>query len=246
MDSWPQIVGIKTRVKKKKKKKNRNIYFFNSYSELFASFMSFDSVSEDLPKVHMTCMYQEQEKPPSLIHTVTFLSKNTFVGLPTLKAYSKMEVYFRFKTKHTSGLFFYNGGKHNDFVLAELINGHLLINIRLGTHVIRLRDSSKNSYNDNYWHTVHLLQISATMFCLLVDDLVSSTATISRPHNIQLNGMFYVGEYYHYSSFSAIVMYIILCVTYLPFKLKSIMLSPSLWKNNPVSRQKKWKQFFYH
>ncbi|KAL4134816.1 hypothetical protein QTP88_006525 [Uroleucon formosanum] len=149
--------------------------------------------SEDLPKVHMTSKYQKQEKPPSLVHTVTFLSKNTFIGLPPLKAYSRMEVYYRFKTKHTSGLFFYNGGKHNDFALAELINGHILINIRSGTHVIRLRDTSKNSYSDNYWHSVHLLQISATMFCLLIDDQVASTTTISRPHNIQLNGMFYVG-----------------------------------------------------
>lgn len=161
----------------------------------------------------MTCMYQEQEKPPSLIHTVTFLSKNTFIGLPTLKAYSRMEVYFRFKTKHTSGLFFYNGGKHNDFVLAELINGHLLINIRSGTHVIRLRDSSKNSYNDNYWHSVHLLQISATMFCLLIDDQVSSTAAISRPHNIQLNGMFYVGKY-DCLVLSVLWTYITPCVLY--------------------------------
>lgn len=143
----------------------------------------------------MTSKYQKQEKPPSLVHTVTFLSKNTFIGLPPLKAYSRMEVYYRFKTKHTSGLFFYNGGKHNDFALAELINGHILINIRSGTHVIRLRDTSKNSYSDNYWHSVHLLQISATMFCLLIDDQVASTTTISRPHNIQLNGMFYVGEF---------------------------------------------------
>ncbi|VVC42463.1 Concanavalin A-like lectin/glucanase domain,EGF-like domain,Laminin G domain [Cinara cedri] len=149
--------------------------------------------AEDLPKVHMTSKYQKQEKPPSLVHTVTFLSKNTFIGLPPLKAYSRMEVYFRFKTKHTSGLFFYNGGKHNDFALAELINGHLLINIRSGTHVIRLRDASKNSYNDNYWHSVHLLQVSATMFCLLIDDQAAATTTISRPHNIQLSGMFYVG-----------------------------------------------------
>lgn len=142
----------------------------------------------------MTSRYQKQEKPPSLVNTVTFLSKNAYIGLPTLKAYSRIEVYFRFKTKHTSGLFFYNGGKHNDFILAELINGHLLINIRSGTHVIRLRDMSKDSYSDNFWHSVHLLQISATMFCLLIDDQVASTMIMSRPHNIQLNGMFYVGE----------------------------------------------------
>lgn len=162
---------------------------------LVISFFFLILVSEDLPKVHMTSKYQKQEKLPSFVHTVTFLSKNTFIGLPPLKAYSRMEVYFRFKTKHTSGLFFYNGGKHNDFALAELINGHLLINIRSGTHVIRLRDTSKNGYNDNYWHSVHLLQISATMFCLLIDDQVAATTTMSRPHSIQLNGMFYVGEF---------------------------------------------------
>lgn len=142
----------------------------------------------------MTSKYQKQDKPPSLVHTIRFLSKNTFVGLPPLKAYSRMDVYFRFKTKHASGVFFYNGGKHNDFVLAEIVNGHVLVNIRSGAHMIRLRDASKNSYNDNFWHSVHLSQTSATMFCLLVDDQVVATTAMSRPHNIQLNGMFYVGE----------------------------------------------------
>lgn len=142
----------------------------------------------------MTSSYKKQEKPPTLVNTITFLSKNTYVGLPPLKAYSRMEIYFRFKTKYTSGLIFYNGGKHNDFVLAELINGQVFVNIRSGTHMIRLRETSKISYSDNYWHSVHLLQVSATMFSLLIDDQVASTTVMARPHNIQLNGMFHVGE----------------------------------------------------
>ncbi|XP_050438780.1 neurexin-1a isoform X2 [Adelges cooleyi] len=151
--------------------------------------------SEDLPKIHMTVGLLKQEKPPTMIHTVTFLSKNTFVGLPPLKAYSRIEVYFRFKTRHSSGLFFFNGAgdKRNDFALTELVNGHVLVNIRSGTHVVRLRDTSKMVLNDNFWHTIHLVQISPTMFCLMVDDQVVATTTMSRPHNIQLNDMFYVG-----------------------------------------------------
>lgn len=142
----------------------------------------------------MTSKYQKPDKPPSLARTVTFLSKHTYVGLPPLKAYSRTDVYFRFKTKHASGVLFYNGGKHNDFVLAELVNGHVLVNIRSGSHTVRLRDVSKTGRGDNYWHSVHLLQLSATMFGLLIDDHVTHATVMSRPHNVQLDGMFYVGE----------------------------------------------------
>lgn len=145
-------------------------------------------------KVLTTAEYRRPEKPPSLVHTVTFLSKNTYVGLPALRAYSRTDVYFRFKTKHAAGVLFYNGGEQNDFVLAELVNGHVVVNVRSGTHAIRLRDASANGLGDNYWHSVHVLQVSATTFCLLVDDRPSSAAAMSRPHNMQLDGTFYVGE----------------------------------------------------
>lgn len=45
---------------------------------------------------------------PSITHAVTFKSRNTYVGLPQLKAFSKMNIDFWFKTTTAHGLLLYN------------------------------------------------------------------------------------------------------------------------------------------
>ncbi len=56
---------------------------------------------------------------------VTFRDKETYLGLPQLKAYYNVWIHFKFKTLESDGLLMYNDGRGDDFLAVELVDGHL-------------------------------------------------------------------------------------------------------------------------
>ncbi|XP_061721601.1 neurexin 1 isoform X2 [Cydia pomonella] len=133
-------------------------------------------------------------KPDSLnvYKAVTFKSKHTYVGLPLLKAYGNTYLDFYFRTTEMDGLLFYNGGKKQDFIAIELVNGHIHCVFNLGDNVVTMKDKLKNFLNDNRWHTVSVRRPTPKMHTLQVDDDIEMHTTSSNLM-LELDSVLYVG-----------------------------------------------------
>ncbi|KAH9630050.1 hypothetical protein HF086_008020 [Spodoptera exigua] len=133
-------------------------------------------------------------KPDSLnvYKSVTFKSKHTYVGLPLLKAYANTYLDFYFRTTEMDGLLFYNGGKKQDFIAVELVNGHIHCVFNLGDGVVTMKDKLKNFLNDNRWHTVSVRRPTPKIHTLQVDDDLEMHTTSSNLM-LELDSVLYVG-----------------------------------------------------
>lgn len=110
-----------------------------------------------------------------------------------LKAYSSVNIDFRFKTLEANGLLFYNGGRRNDFVGVELVNGHVHYIFDLGDGPITLRDKSRVHMNDNRWHVVSIRRPGPKTHTLVVDDVIEVYNAPGNNMHMELEGIMYVG-----------------------------------------------------
>ena len=78
-----------------------------------------------------------QHMEDSVYKPVSFTSHHTYLGLPQLKAYNMIDIYFQLKTSDEDGLILYNGGKGDDFVAVELIRGHIHYTFNMGYRKIK-------------------------------------------------------------------------------------------------------------
>ncbi|XP_054706570.1 neurexin-1-like [Uloborus diversus] len=126
-------------------------------------------------------------------HPVTFKSKFTFLGLPQLRAYSTLNLYFQFKTMEPNGLLLYNGGKGQDFLAVELVDGHLHYVFNLGDGPRGVRSNTRSTLNDNQWHAVTIGRPSAHQHTLMVDDTITKVTSQGPNTHLDLQGLLYVG-----------------------------------------------------
>lgn len=131
----------------------------------------------------------------NLHRPVTFRSKHTFIGLPMLRAYSSIHIDFMFKTREANGLIMFNGGKKEDFVAVELVDGHINYVVNVGDGTVTLRDTVRAHLNDNRWHTVGIRRPSAKQHTLMVDDDIVVAANFGTG-NLELDGILYLGGVY--------------------------------------------------
>ncbi|XP_023936294.1 neurexin-1 isoform X1 [Bicyclus anynana] len=133
-------------------------------------------------------------KPDSLnvYKSVTFKSKHTYVGLPLLKAYGNTYLDFYFRTTEMDGLLFYNGGKKQDFIAVELVNGHIHCVFNLGDGVVTMKDKIKSFLNDNRWHTVSIRRPTPKIHTMQVDEDLEMHTTSSNLM-LELDSVLYVG-----------------------------------------------------
>lgn len=126
-------------------------------------------------------------------HAATFRSKHSYVGLAMLKAYSNVFIDFRFKTLEANGLLFFNGGRRNDFIAIELVNGKVHYIFDLGDGPITLRDTSRIHMNDNRWHVVSIRRPGPKTHTLIVDDTIEVYNTPGNNMHMELEGIMYIG-----------------------------------------------------
>ncbi|XP_034833853.2 neurexin 1 isoform X3 [Maniola hyperantus] len=133
-------------------------------------------------------------KPDSLnvYKSVTFKSKHTYAGLPLLKAYGNTYLDFYFRTTEMDGLLFYNGGKKQDFIAVELVNGHIHCVFNLGDGVVTMKDKIKSFLNDNRWHTVSIRRPTPKVHTMQVDEDLEMHTTSSNLM-LELDSVLYVG-----------------------------------------------------
>ncbi|XP_046805678.1 neurexin-1 isoform X2 [Lucilia cuprina] len=131
--------------------------------------------------------------PGNPYHAATFRSKHSYVGLPMLKAYSTISVDFRFKTVEPNGLLLYNGGRRNDFVAVELVNGHIHYTFDLGDGPITMRDKTRVHMNDNRWHQVSIRRPGPKTHTLAVDESFEIITLSGNSMHLELSGILYIG-----------------------------------------------------
>lgn len=168
-------------------------FIFNgiSYIDLARSAPKEKSDVKGLPHIKVSAKFITNSLE-SLHRPVTFRSKHTFVGLPMLRAYSTMHIDFMFKTRESNGLIFFNGGRKNDFIAVELVEGHIHYVLNVGEGLITLKDNTHAHLNDNRWHTVGIRRPTPRQHTLMVDDdLVVWSANGSG--NLELEGILYLG-----------------------------------------------------
>lgn len=77
---------------------------------------------------------------------VTFKSKNSYLSLATLQAYTSMHLFFQFKTTSPDGFILFNSGDGNDFIAVELVKGYdLLLNYAFNMMNMKCNFRSNNS-----------------------------------------------------------------------------------------------------
>ncbi|XP_067618490.1 neurexin 1 isoform X1 [Eurosta solidaginis] len=131
--------------------------------------------------------------PGNPYHAATFRSKHSYVGLPMLKAYSSVSVDFRFKTVEPNGLLLYNGGRRNDFIALELVNGHIHYTFDIGDGPVTMRDKSRIHMNDNRWHQVSIRRPGPKTHTLTVDDSFEIVTLTGNSMHLELAGILYIG-----------------------------------------------------
>ncbi|KAG5671262.1 hypothetical protein PVAND_001469 [Polypedilum vanderplanki] len=131
--------------------------------------------------------------PGSPYKVATFKSKHSYVGLAMLKAFDSVSIDFRFKTLEPNGILFFNGGKKNDFICIELVNGHIHYIFDMGDGMVTMRDKSKVHMNDNRWHSVSIRRPGPKTHSLIVDDSLETMVTSSNSMHLKLDGILYIG-----------------------------------------------------
>lgn len=126
-------------------------------------------------------------------HAATFRSKHSYVGLAMLKAYTSISIDFRFKTVEPNGLLVFNGGRRNDFVAVELVNGHIHYTFDLGDGPVTMRDKSRIHMNDNRWHQVSIRRPGPKTHTLTVDDSFEIISLTGNNMHLELAGILYIG-----------------------------------------------------
>lgn len=167
-------------------------FIFNGISYIdIAQAAPKEKMQSGMPHVKMAAKFIKHNLE-TFHRPVTFRSKHTFVGLPMLRAYSTIHIDLMFKTREANGLIFFNGGRKDDFIGIELIDGHIHYALNVGDGAIKLRDNLPTHLNDNRWHTVGIRRPNAKQHTLMVDDDLVVTTTVG-VGNLELEGILYLG-----------------------------------------------------
>lgn len=144
-----------------------------------------------LNQFQMTTKFGDKEQ--IIHHPVTFKSKFTYIGLPQLKAYFIMNLYFQFKTLESNGLILYNKGKGQDFIAVELLNGHLYCIFNMGDGPRKMKSNTRNTLNDNAWHSVTISRLLPNQHTMMVDDVITTLTTSGSNIHLDLDDLLYFG-----------------------------------------------------
>jgi len=129
-----------------------------------------------------------------IINSISFMSHHTYLGMPQIKVYNMIDIFFKFKTSEANGLILYNAGKNDDFIAIELINGHIQYTINMGFGHITLKDNVDRSLADNKYHSVSIKRPNRYSQVLIIDNYhkVSSTG-LGDNYYLNLDGIFFLG-----------------------------------------------------
>lgn len=115
-----------------------------------------------------------------------------------LKLYTTFSISLRLRTTQTDGLLVYSGGgSGGDFLVLELVAGHVhyVYDTGTGTRYLSLDRPGDPRLNDNAWHTLSLHRPNILSHVLRVDDVSveDELAEGSRALHYDMDDSIYVG-----------------------------------------------------
>ena len=132
---------------------------------------------------------------PRLTHNpITITSASTFIQLETLRVPPQMVLSFMFRTKESSGVIFFNGGRNGEFIAGELYKGsfHFLFNTSDSAPALRVY--TPQPLNDNKWHQVTIKRdADGKSFVVIVDGHTSVLRSDAKDATLDLQGPLYIG-----------------------------------------------------
>jgi len=135
-----------------------------------------------------------QHMEDSVYKPVSFTSHHTYLGLPPMKAYNLIDIYFQLKTTEEDGLILYNGGKGDDFISVELIRGHIHYSFNMGYGPVTLKDNSITSLADNKYHSIWIRRPSRYEQMIIVDNYHKvSSSGVGDNYHLNLDGILFLG-----------------------------------------------------
>ncbi len=130
-----------------------------------------------------------------IFNAITVRTKESYLGLPQMKAYYDISLSFRFKTLEANGLLMYNAGRGGqDFFAVELVNGHIHYVFNLGYGSISIKDNAPKALNDNEWHSVTIGRPSKYKHTLLVDSHLAAANSRGENLHLDLDGILFLGK----------------------------------------------------
>ncbi|XP_051578004.1 neurexin-3a isoform X2 [Myxocyprinus asiaticus] len=122
---------------------------------------------------------------------VTFKSKNSYLSLATLQAYTSMHLFFQFKTTSPDGFILFNSGDGSDFIAVELVKGYIHYVFDLGNGPNVIKGNSERALHDNQWHNVVITRDNSNIHTLKVDAKAVSQV-VNGAKNLDLKGDLYI------------------------------------------------------
>ncbi|XP_018583054.1 neurexin 3a isoform X7 [Scleropages formosus] len=122
---------------------------------------------------------------------VTFKTKNSYLSLATLQAYTSMHLFFQFKTTSPDGFILFNSGDGNDFIAVELVKGYIHYVFDLGNGPNVIKGNSDRALHDNQWHNVVITRDNSNTHTLKVDAKAVSQV-VNGAKNLDLKGDLYI------------------------------------------------------
>ncbi|GAB1597700.1 neurexin-2-like isoform X5 [Argonauta hians] len=126
---------------------------------------------------------------------ITFKQTSAFAELSTLNIHLLFVISFKFKTTEPDGLLLYSGGKGQDFLALELVDGYIYYTYNLGNGPQVIKGNTPGPLNDNQWHLVSLSRLERNSQLFRVDINPTEMIPILNGKSIHfdLEGSLYLG-----------------------------------------------------
>lgn len=167
--------------------------FIGSIQNFILNENDFLDMSKHGTSLNFTVTASYGKKDGTIYRPLNFKSKHTYIGLAQLKAYSSMNLYFLFQTLSLNGLVLFNGGKDEDFIAVELVNGFIHYTFNIGNAKRRIKSGNKLPLNDGQWHSVSISRSNIGKHSVVIDDTWTTTLDTESNLHLNLDGLLYLG-----------------------------------------------------
>ncbi|XP_076815569.1 neurexin-1-like isoform X3 [Clavelina lepadiformis] len=123
----------------------------------------------------------------------TFGSAGSYLSLPTLNAYSSMDLSLSLRTTAGDGLILYNAGRQNDFIAVEIVDGTIRYSYDLGNGPQTISVPGAPWLHDNNWHNVRITRSEKNDHVITVDGVRAKFSGDYSKTNLDLTGQLYIG-----------------------------------------------------
>lgn len=148
----------------------------------------------------MTCEETDAADP------ITFTTADSFLKLPGWNSPKEGTISLKIRTNEPNGVLLYTTGtptnegnvSHRDFFGLELLNGHVMLILNLGSSTIKVKSSNKR-IDDSQWHSIHVVR-NEKQGHIIVDQHKNDFISPGTNTHLDLDDSIYLGGFPKYTS----------------------------------------------